>query len=254
MKLIDSAFSPYAFKVRAVLYEKGIAFEKRALRTAAEREELRRYNPRDEVPALVDGDAAITDSTVICEYIEERHPAPRLFPEDPALRARCRTLETFSDGDLDACLYVLGTLHNDQALRARFAEVYDRGLATLGRHHANLDRALGDGAFFAGDLSVCDLALYPHLRGGEYLGLPPGDATPRLRAWMDRMRSRPSIRQATREMAIAFSEFKTDPDPFFARGRVHWRGERIEWAIRLGLGAWVLDEIAAGRAFFSPDP
>jgi len=44
MKLFDKAFSPYAFKVRAALYEKGVAFEKHALRTAAECEDLRRRN------------------------------------------------------------------------------------------------------------------------------------------------------------------------------------------------------------------
>ena len=79
MQLFDNAFSPYAFKVRAVLYEKGVAFEKHALRTAAEREELRRRNPRDEVPALEDGEAVIYDSTVICEYLQEFQTDPDPF-------------------------------------------------------------------------------------------------------------------------------------------------------------------------------
>src|SRR5678815_5298933 len=54
VELYDNPFSPYAFKVRAVLYEKGIAHEKCEIRTHADREVLLRVNPRGEVPALVD--------------------------------------------------------------------------------------------------------------------------------------------------------------------------------------------------------
>jgi glutathione S-transferase len=50
MDLYDNPFSPYAFKVRAALYEKGIAHEKREIRTHADRELLLRVNPRGEVP------------------------------------------------------------------------------------------------------------------------------------------------------------------------------------------------------------
>jgi glutathione S-transferase/RNA polymerase-associated protein len=254
MRLVDNAFSPYAFKVRAFLYEKGLPVEAVGLRTAPERDELRRLNPRDEVPALVDGDAVVCDSTTICEYIEDRYPSPRLMPADPTLRARCRTIEAFADGDLDACLYVIGTLRMGEGLAERFEQVVSRAAATLHRHHARLDAELQGCDYFAGDLSVADLAVYPHLRGGAYLGVPVADELPRLNGWMQRMTGRPAIRRAVREMAKAFEEFRTDTDPFFARGRVHWRGERLEWAVRLGLGPWVLEELAAGRAFFSPDP
>src|SRR5436190_22115730 len=101
MKLFDNAFSPYAFKVRAVLYEKGVPFEQHALRTAAEREELRRRNPRDDVPALEDGDTVVYDSTVICEYLEEKHPSPRLLPAEPAARPRRRPLAVIADDALE---------------------------------------------------------------------------------------------------------------------------------------------------------
>ena len=85
MDLYDNPFSPYAFKVRAALYEKGIAHEKREIRTHADREVLLRVNPRGEVPALVDDGAAICDSKVICAYLEERHPAR------PSIRATSRS-------------------------------------------------------------------------------------------------------------------------------------------------------------------
>ena len=102
MKLWDNAASPYAFKVRATLYEKGIECEKADLRYHSQRAELLRFNPRGEVPALVDGAAVIYDSRVICDYLEDTHPAPALLPTEPAVRARCRILETIADTQLDA--------------------------------------------------------------------------------------------------------------------------------------------------------
>lgn len=64
-------------------------------------------NPRAEVPALVDGDVALYDSTVICEYLEDRYPEPRIYPRDPGVRAECRLLEDLADTQLDAALYAI---------------------------------------------------------------------------------------------------------------------------------------------------
>ena len=254
MKLFDNAFSPFAFKVRVALYEKGLDFEQRALRTAAEREELRRLNPRDEVPALEDGGAVIYDSTVICEYLDDRYPSPSLRPVDPAERARCRALELISDTQLDGCLFVMGLLKASDELQRRVPGALPRAAAILAKHHANLERALAEGEHLVGELSIADIAVYPHLRSAAFLGYPVGDGNPRLRAWMDRMGARASIRRATREMARAFQEFRTDPAPFFSRDRVHWRNDRLEWGVRCGLGPWVQGELDAGRAFFSSVP
>ncbi len=64
-------------------------------------------NPRAEVPALVDGDFALYDSTVICEYLEDRYPEPAIYPRDPRLRAECRLLEDLADTQLDAAAYAV---------------------------------------------------------------------------------------------------------------------------------------------------
>ncbi len=64
--LYDNAFSPYAFKVRATLYEKGIDHEKHEIRHASDREKLLAVNPRGEVPAITHGTALVYDSAVIC--------------------------------------------------------------------------------------------------------------------------------------------------------------------------------------------
>lgn len=107
-QLFDDVFSPYARKVRLALYEKGLEFERvRALHGDCNRTDFVDVNPRAEVPALMDGKVALYDSTVICEYLEDRYPEPPIYPRDPALRAESRLLEDLADTQLDAALYAI---------------------------------------------------------------------------------------------------------------------------------------------------
>ena len=104
MKLYDNPLSPYAMKIRMILYEKGIDFEKHEIHTNAQMHELKRLNPRAEVPALVDGETVLFDSKVIAEYLEETYPEPPLLPKDPAARAQCRAFELRADTEIDAAV------------------------------------------------------------------------------------------------------------------------------------------------------
>src|SRR4030095_4155733 len=108
LTLFDDVFSPYARKVRVALYEKDAPFERvRALHGDCNRTDSLHVNPRAEVPALVDGDFQLFDSTVICEYIEDRYPDPPLYPKGAERRARCRLIEDLADTQLDAALYAI---------------------------------------------------------------------------------------------------------------------------------------------------
>lgn len=254
MKLYDHPFSPYAFKVRATLYEKEIPHEKHEIRTHADRETLLRVNPRGEVPAIVDGDATLCDSSVICAYLEERFPEPSLYPRDPLARARCRFLERKSDGDVDACVLVLSIL---KLLKPELAQSVPSALSrseeALARHHAFLERELAGRDWFLGSFSLVDIALTPHLRAAAFLGYPPGPEHPGLAAWLERGTERASLRRAMRELAEGYAASQ-QPDSLFDPNRLHWRNDRIEFALRVGLGPWLLEELAKDRAFLSPLP
>ena len=54
-------------------------------------------NPLRRVPVFIDDQVSVSDSTVICEYLEERYPTPALLPKTPAQRARARWMEEFAD-------------------------------------------------------------------------------------------------------------------------------------------------------------
>ena len=46
-----------------------------------------KHSPSGLVPALKDGGLVICDSLAICEYLHERYPAAKLWPDDSAARA-----------------------------------------------------------------------------------------------------------------------------------------------------------------------
>jgi glutathione S-transferase len=81
MKLIYSAGSPFARKVRIILAEKGIDAELRTV-DVYDGPELMAANPIGQVPALVlDGETSLFDSAVICAWLDGQPGGPRLIPD-----------------------------------------------------------------------------------------------------------------------------------------------------------------------------
>ena len=54
-------------------------------------------SPLGKIPAMQDGGLKISDSSVICEYLEERYPDIPVLPSDLAQRARSRWFEEYGD-------------------------------------------------------------------------------------------------------------------------------------------------------------
>ena len=48
------------------------------------------HSPSGLVPVLKDGGLSVWDSLAICEYLAEKFPAAKLWPDDPAMRAMAR--------------------------------------------------------------------------------------------------------------------------------------------------------------------
>ena len=143
-------------------------------------------------------------------------------------------------------------------LRPELAEKYPQSLtrasAVLDKHYANFDRELDGKEYFLGPFTRADIAVAPHVAAAAFMGLAVPERYACLHHWVVRMNGRPRIQRATEEAMVAYQQSQSDPNPLFTAARIHWRSDRIEWAVRLGLGSWLLDEVAADRAFFSPVP
>lgn len=97
VRIIGSYLSPYVRKVLAVLHLKGLAYEIDPIVPFFGDDRFSKLSPLRRIPVLIDADVTLCDSTVICEYLEERFPEPAVFPQGVKERARARWLEEFAD-------------------------------------------------------------------------------------------------------------------------------------------------------------
>jgi glutathione S-transferase len=98
LTLYDSAGSPCARRVRAVLLEKGLAWTTRVVdltRMEQKRPEYLALNPNGVVPTLIHGDRVLYESNVITEYLDDVFPGPCLYPSDPWTRAQAKMWQAF---------------------------------------------------------------------------------------------------------------------------------------------------------------
>ena len=100
IKLYDFPMSPRVRKVRIVLAEKGLAYEKVNIDITKGEQNTPDYlaiNPYGKVPALQDNGTTVYESTIIMEYLNVTYPNPSLLPSAPGQRARARVLMHYAD-------------------------------------------------------------------------------------------------------------------------------------------------------------
>ena len=101
IKLYDSAFSPFARKVRMVLEYKGLNYEPVDGLLKSNHAALKAVNGRIEVPALVDDDIVVVNSADIVAYLDNRYAAKSIYPDAPAIRVHARAWERVADTFVD---------------------------------------------------------------------------------------------------------------------------------------------------------
>ncbi len=196
LRLISHKLCPYVQRAVIALTEKGVPFDRVDIDLASKPDWFLKISPLGKVPVLVvqtgDGEAALFESNVICEYIEETQGGTKLHPPDPLTRAQHRAWMEFGSAILSE-LWGLETTGDPatfeskrQAVAAKFARV---------------EEALGAGPFFAGkDFSLVDAVFAPIFRYfdvfDQLTDLSVFADTPKVRAWRTSLAQRPSVRTA----------------------------------------------------------
>ncbi|MEP5263319.1 MAG: glutathione S-transferase family protein, partial [Nitratireductor sp.] len=111
--LYEHPLSPYAQKVKISAREKNLDLDLRTpdgIGAGGAKGEFAAANPRAEVPALIDGDTRIFDSTIILEYLEDKFPSPAMRPATPEARAKMRLIEEVCDTHYEAINWGLGEI------------------------------------------------------------------------------------------------------------------------------------------------
>lgn len=139
MKLYITGPSPFARKCRIVAREKGLIgrIEEIAVDPYANAPELLASNPIVQVPTLIADDGLpISDSPVICEYLDALGSGPRLLPPDGPERLRVRRMETQANAALEMGVKLLLEMRRPEGERspswiARWTENMGRALDAL---------------------------------------------------------------------------------------------------------------------------
>ncbi|PZN97638.1 MAG: glutathione S-transferase [Alphaproteobacteria bacterium] len=199
LALYAHPFSSYCQKVLVALYENGLAFEYRHVETPGIGDALKALWPLGRFPVLVDAGTAITESTIIIEYLELHHPGPvRLIPGDPAAALEVRFLDRFFDN------YVMSAMQVPVAEALRGADGRkDTALAeaavALETAYAWLEVRLAGREWAAGNgFTIADCAAAPSLFYADWVH-PIGASHPILRDYRRRLLARPSFARAVDE-------------------------------------------------------
>lgn len=197
LKLYDYPDCPFCQKVRVVLAEKDLEYEKVFVDLRKQEQkssEFLRMNPYGKVPVLVDEDEVVYDSTVINEYLEDEYPLPRLMPEDSQGRARVRLLEDYCDTSfIPPTTMLLTQLRKPEAERdtQRVEQARDELRRCLYFLRDKLD---GNEYLVGHEFSLADAAFAPRMMVLGRLGFEFESALAPVQAWLERIRSRPSVR------------------------------------------------------------
>jgi glutathione S-transferase len=212
MKLHGVPMSPFVRKVIVCLEEKGLAYE-----IAPPAPEL---HPQGKMPVLRDGEIVVPDSSAICAYLERKHPAPALYPQDPAELARALYLEEYADAHMSEGMgpiifekfvkpEMLGQPTDEPRLRELVAAATKRWTgkptgptaATGAPIPAVLDyleaQLPADRDSALARFGIADIALGSHFAWAEPAGLTIDAARwPRVARYRDALHARPSFKAA----------------------------------------------------------
>jgi glutathione S-transferase len=248
MKLAYTALSPYCRKVRMAMDYKQLNCE---VVSADHVTEVPAFNPRAEVPVLIDDDVVVCNSPDILAYLDRKVPYPALYPAQASAYAQVREWERFADTQVDPIMTVIGNW--------KFAELppMPEGLLGAARRdllplYDQLEAQLATREFICGEISAADFALYPQVGAGAALGLTLDRSKHRsVFAWLRRMRDRP---EGQRDLAAAREWWSNRAQKTVDTERVNWGTFRLEWLLANGGLDFFVEQVRQSKVLWSVGP
>jgi len=201
IKILGASVSPFVRKVHVFCREKGLPFDYVATSSRDPSEELLSVSPMRKIPALIEDNFGISDSSVICAYLEKKYPDPALYPSNPEDYARALWLEEYADTRLSEASgpiffntvikpKLMGEPGDQDAIDTSINELLPDAVTYL-------ESELGGNSFFIGNqISIADISIASILRQ-IYVAKAEAelDKYPKLKAWLDQIYARPSFQE-----------------------------------------------------------
>ena len=199
LTIIGSFVSPYVRKVLACINLKRLSYEVDPITPFFGNDEFERLSPLRRIPVLIDGDLSVSDSTVICEYLDEAYSGHALLPRDLKDRARARWLEEFADTRLGD-IFIWGLFYQkivhpmvwgEPGDQARIDRILNEDAPAALDY---LERQLPADGFLFGEIGLADIAIASFFRNAAYAGFEPDAARwPRTAGFVARTLAHPCI-------------------------------------------------------------
>ncbi len=199
MKIYGSTISPFVRKAVVFAEEKGLEVELVPTAPGDTTPAFRAISPFGQIPAMVDGDYALSDSSAIIAYLEAEHPEPALIPADARPRGRTIWFDELADTVIFATgrtmLFnrVVGPLLRGVPGDAAAADRAEREqwppiLAYLEQAVTGRDFLVGDG------FTLADIAVTSALASSLHAAAPiEAGGHPELARYLNRMLARPAF-------------------------------------------------------------
>lgn len=238
LKLYSFGPAANSLKPLLTLYEKGLEFERNRLDPAKfehHTEWFKAINPRGQVPALVDGKHVITESTVICEYLEDEYPTEvSLRPATSFGKAQMRVWTKWVDEYFCWCVSTIGWHRYvgnmvkglsdeefeekvkaipvvEQQVKWRRAregfpqDMLDEEMRKIAYSVERLDAHLREHEWLVpGQYTLADICNFAIANGMQvgFAELVNKESTPGLVRWIEQIKARPAVQQMYAEVEL----------------------------------------------------
>jgi glutathione S-transferase len=216
LKLVigNKNYSSWSMRPWVAMKAGGIAFEEIFIPLytgPADKQRLLDVSPAGKVPALIDGDVTVWDSLSIVEYLAERFPEARLWPDAREARAHARSISAEMHSGFAALRNECGmNLHRpvkakplSEAARADIARVQEIWTDCRTRYGAQ-------GPYLFGAFSAADAMYAPVVHRFRIYAI---DVSPVARDYMAAMMALPAFAEWTEAglaETIMIERFETD--------------------------------------------
>ncbi|GIU07898.1 glutathione S-transferase family protein [Shewanella morhuae] len=192
--------SPYVRKLRLCLAEKALDYQLVMVLPFDQPAWFKDLNPLGRIPAMTDGDLTLADSSVICQYLEDKYNNLKpLLGQTAEQHAKVRWLEKYADYELAPLTTFM--LFQQRIINPSMGQHCNEDIVQsvlsqkLPVHFDYLEQSLGSAEFFVGgSLSLADLAFASQMVNMEHAGEQlDAKRWPNLFSLYSRIKARPSL-------------------------------------------------------------
>lgn len=238
------------------LVAKGLPFERIVPDLGNPPADFLNVSPRREVPVLVDDGAAIFDSAIIVEYLDDKFPDNPVLPKSAVDRAKVRMIATLCDSQLEAIIFGVTEIMVFKRASGELGDaILAKGRADFATFFAWLESQLGGRDWFNGDAyGMGDMAVLPYMQTASLYKAAPAVDTP-LGRWFERAKAQPGFQRCLVDAKAEIADFRSATEKVMSgRWPRQYRDHRLDWIVRAGGINIVRDGLAAGTIRLSNLP